>query len=170
MSSRRSFARDVVRVLLRRPSGGVPDATTNKAGRTGATHPARSRVGFAEFGSAVGTSLTRLTCAECAHCICQITNFNNFAAVHFGISSSRFFQVCTDERARMPSRNRLAVALTFKQFSSAIFLRISPIQNFEPCAVFSFRDVRPKFVFRNDAFQIQFAGAKSRGKPPIYKY
>src|SRR5438105_899491 len=123
------------------------------------TQTARSRMGFAEFGSAVGTSLTRLTCAECAHCICQITNFNNFAAVHFGISSSRFFQVCTDERARMPSRNRLAVALTFKQFLSAIFLRIFPVQNLEPRTLLSLCDVRPEFVLGNDSFQVQFANA-----------
>ena len=57
----------------------------------------------------------------------------------------------------MPTRNRLTVALTFKQFLSAVLLRIFPIQNLEPSAAFSLCDVRPKLLFGNDAFQIQFA-------------
>src|SRR5438094_3471060 len=48
----------------------------------------------------------------------------------------------TRQHARMPTCNRLTVPLTFKQFLSAVLLRISPIQNFVPSAVLSLRDVR----------------------------
>jgi hypothetical protein len=56
----------------------------------------------------------------------------------------------------MPSRYRLTVALTFKQFLSAILLRIFPIQNFEPSAVLSLRDIRRVPVLRYNPLQIQF--------------
>jgi len=40
---------------------------------------------------------------------------------------------------------------------SAVLLRIFPIQNLEPSAVFSLCDVRPEFVLGNNALQILFA-------------
>ena len=67
------------------------------------------------------------------------------------------FHFRTCQITRMPSRNRLTVALTFKQFLSAIFLRIFPIQNLEPSAVLALRDVRPELLLGNDALQVKFA-------------
>src|SRR5882724_11506474 len=60
----------------------------------------------------------------------------------------------------MPTCNRLTVPLTFKQFFSAVLLRIFPIQNFVPRTSLSLRDVRAKFLLGNDALQIQFGLAE----------
>ena len=57
----------------------------------------------------------------------------------------------------MPTCNRLTVPLTLKQFLSAVLLRISAIQNLEPSAVLSLRDVGCGFLLGNDTLQIQFA-------------
>src|SRR5262249_928366 len=52
----------------------------------------------------------------------------------------------TPHPARMPSRHRFPVPLTFKQFFTSGHLRIVPIQNLEPCRAFTVCDVRPRFV------------------------
>jgi len=57
---------------------------------------------------------------------------------------------------RMPSRNRLAVAITLKEFFPSRHLRVCTITNFEPSAVLSFCHVTAKFVLCNNALQIQF--------------
>ena len=44
--------------------------------------------------------------------------------------------------------------LTFKQFLSAVLLRISAIQNLEPRTLLSLRDVRAELLLGNDALQI----------------
>src|SRR5437667_5870823 len=56
----------------------------------------------------------------------------------------------------MPSRNRFLLPLPFKQFLSAVLLRIFPIQNLEPRTLLSLRDIRPELLLGNDALQIQF--------------
>src|SRR6266566_5060889 len=61
------------------------------------------------------------------------------------------FEAGTGYRTRMPSRNRFRVPLTLKQFFPFHHLRIFPIQNLEPSAVLSFRDVRAKFLLRYNA-------------------
>src|SRR2546426_1393207 len=65
----------------------------------------------------------------------------------------------------MPYRNRFFVALPFKQFLSTLHLRIPSIANLEPCAVFSLHDVRPGFVLRNNALQIQVADTLKQCHP-----
>ena len=65
----------------------------------------------------------------------------------------------------MPSRDRFAVALAFKQFFTPVFLRIFPIQNLEPSAVLSLCDVGLRFVLGNDALQIQFANSLKQCSP-----
>src|SRR6266705_2846480 len=62
----------------------------------------------------------------------------------------------------MPTCNRLTVPLTFKQFFSAVLLRIFPIQNFVPRTSLSLCDVRPKLLLGNNALQIQFGLAETR--------
>src|SRR3989442_7462299 len=69
--------------------------------------------------------------------------------------SGIFFQLCASKRTRMPARNRLTVSLPLEQFLSAVLLGIFSIQNLEPCALLSLRDVRPELLLGNDAFQIQ---------------
>ena len=69
------------------------------------------------------------------------------------------FDTSTRLCARMPSRDRFLMPLTLEQFFSAVLLRIFPIQNLEPSAVLSLRDVRAELVLRNDALQIQFANS-----------
>src|SRR5947208_13719725 len=63
----------------------------------------------------------------------------------------------------MPTCNRFAVPLTFKQFLSAVLLRIFSIQNLEPSAVLSLRHVGCRFLLGNDALQIQFANTFKQG-------
>src|SRR5947208_3762612 len=65
----------------------------------------------------------------------------------------------------MPTCNRFAVPLTFKQFLSAVLLRIFSIQNLEPSAVLSLRDVGCRFLLGNDALQVQFADSLKQGSP-----
>jgi len=67
------------------------------------------------------------------------------------------FQLRTRYHARMPSGYRLPVPLTFKQFLPPLLLRIFPIQNLYPYCALTVCDVRPRFVLRYNAFQIQFA-------------
>ncbi len=55
--------------------------------------------------------------------------------------------------------------LTFKQFFSAVLLRIFPIQNLEPRTLLSFCDVRSRFLLGNDALQVQFADSLKQGSP-----
>ena len=64
----------------------------------------------------------------------------------------------------MPTCNRLTVTLTFKQFFSAVLLRIFPIQNFVP------RDVRAKFLLGHNALQIQFGLAENKAVPQPSMY
>src|SRR6266566_5434753 len=54
----------------------------------------------------------------------------------------------------MPAWDRFAVSLPLEQFLPAILLRIFSIQNLEPCAVLTLRDVRPELLLGNDALQI----------------
>jgi len=49
------------------------------------------------------------------------------------------------------------VKVTLKQFFSAVFLRIFPVQNLEPSALLTFSDVRPELLLGNAALQVQFA-------------
>ncbi len=63
----------------------------------------------------------------------------------------------TSENASVPTCDRLTVPLPLKQFLSAVLLRIFPIQNLEPSAVLSLRDVGCRFLLGNDALQVQFA-------------
>src|SRR5213083_1519527 len=65
----------------------------------------------------------------------------------------------------MPSRNRFLMPLPFKQFLSAVFLRIFPIQNLEPRTSLSLGDVGCRFLLGNDALQIQFANTLKQRRP-----
>src|SRR5437899_10029655 len=67
----------------------------------------------------------------------------------------------------MPARNRLTVPLSFKQFLSAVLLRIFPIQNLEPRTLLSLRDVTPELLLGNDALQVQFASTLKQGSPAV---
>ena len=49
------------------------------------------------------------------------------------------------------------MSLPLEQFLSAVLLQIFPIENLEPSAVLSLRDLRPEFLLGNDALQVQFA-------------
>ncbi len=70
----------------------------------------------------------------------------------------------------MPTCNRLTVRLTFKQFFSAVLLRIFPIQNFVPRTSLSLCDVRAKFLLGNNALQIQFGLAENKAVPQPSMY
>ena len=70
-----------------------------------------------------------------------------------------------NQSANMPTGDRLAVPLTFKQFFSAILLRISPIQNLVPRTAFALRDVGCGFLLGNDALQVQFADSLKQRHP-----
>ena len=68
----------------------------------------------------------------------------------------------------MPTCNRFLMTLTLEQFFSAVLLRIFPIQNLEPSAVLSLRDVGCRFLLGNDALQVQFADSLKQGSPAAF--
>src|SRR5947199_4321821 len=84
---------------------------------------------------------------------------------HLTLVDVRITACFTSESARMPTCNRLVMPLTLKQFFPTLHLRIFPIQNLEPRTLLSLRDVRSRFLLRNDAFQIQFADSLKQGSP-----
>src|SRR6266566_10027823 len=65
----------------------------------------------------------------------------------------------------MPSCNRFLMPLTFKQFLSAVLLRIFPIQNFVPRTLLSLRDVGCRFLLGYNALQVQFADTLKQSTP-----
>src|SRR2546429_3686689 len=71
----------------------------------------------------------------------------------------------TSESANMPTCNRFLMSLPLEQFFSAVLLGIFPIQNLEPSAVLSLRDVGCRFLLGNDALQIQFADSLKQRHP-----
>jgi hypothetical protein len=57
----------------------------------------------------------------------------------------------------MPSRNRLFVPITLKQFFTPLLLRISSIRNPDPGAAISICDVTAESVLGYDSLQVQLA-------------
>jgi len=65
----------------------------------------------------------------------------------------------------MPARNGFRVPVTVKEFFAAFPLRVFGVQDFDPSAAFTIRDVGCRPELGNDPFQIEIADAPIKRDP-----